>query len=181
MRIREWLAQFPDRLCITGWDYAQPTACVRTGESNLRQLLYGLEATRDALGVEVSIWKVSEPGNFSQLPQILVDLGYRGALMRIHCPGQGGSLTPRADVGVVWWEGPDGTRIVAVPEYYGDRPVPKAAVPHSMWIMTRYRNTMSLRRLPTAGRTSYRPTRWSLSRVVGICPFITLNTARLNP
>jgi alpha-mannosidase len=144
-RIRDWLARFPDRLYITGGDYAQPTACVRTGESNLRQLLYGLEVTRDALEVEVSIWTVSEPGNFSQLPQILVDLGYRGALMRIHGPGQGGSLTPRADAGVVWWEGPDGTRIVAVPEYTGDRPVPKAAVPHSMWIMTRYRNTKAAR------------------------------------
>ena len=32
-RIREWLDRFPDRLSITGGDYAQPTACVRTGEA----------------------------------------------------------------------------------------------------------------------------------------------------
>ncbi|MBC7260973.1 MAG: hypothetical protein H5T63_03080, partial [Chloroflexi bacterium] len=144
-RIREWLARFPDRLFITGGDYAQPTACVRTGESNLRHLLYGLEVIRQLLGVDVSIWTVSEPGNFAQLPQILLDLGYRGALMRIHGPGQGGSLTPRIDAGVVWWEGPDGSRIKSVPEYTSDRIEPKAAVPHSMWMMTRYRNTYAAR------------------------------------
>jgi hypothetical protein len=144
-RIREWLDRFPGRLSITGGDYAQPTACVRSGESNLRHLLYGLEAIRRALGAEVSIWTVSEPGNFAQLPQILLDLGYRGALMRIHGPGQGGSLTPRADAGRVWWVGPDGSRIEAVPEYVEDRIDPKAAVPYSMWIMTRYRNANAAR------------------------------------
>lgn len=144
-RIREWLAEFPDRLFVTGGDYAQPTACVRTGESNLRQLLYGLEATQRFLGVEVSIWTVSEPGNLAQLPQILLDLGYQGAVMRIHGPGQEGSLTPRVDEGAVWWEGPDGSRILAVPEYNDDRIEPKSAVPNSMWIMTRYRNSRSSR------------------------------------
>ena len=139
-RIRDWLARYQGRLSITGGDYAQPTACVRTGEANLRQILYGLEIIREALGVEVAIWTVSEPGNFAQLPQILGDLGYRGALLRIHGPGQRGSLTPRADEGVLWWQGPDGSRIAAVPEYEGDRLTPTAAVPHSMWMMTRYRN-----------------------------------------
>ncbi|MBM3190213.1 MAG: hypothetical protein FJZ90_16015, partial [Chloroflexi bacterium] len=90
-------------------------------------------------------WTVSEPGNFCQLPQVLNGLGYRGALMRIHGPGQGGSLTPRADAGSVWWQGPDGSRILAVPEYEQDRLTPKASVPNSMWIMTRYRNTRQAR------------------------------------
>ncbi len=147
-RIRKWLADFPDRFFITGGDYAQPTACVRTGESNLRQILYGLEVIRDHLGVEVSIWTVSEPGNFSQLPQVLLSLGYRGAVMRVHGPGQQGSLTPRVDAGVIWWEGPDGSRIKSVPEYTEDRLDPKAVVPHSMWMMTRYRN-------PNAARGNY--------------------------
>ena len=100
------------------------------------------------LGRSVPIWTVSEPGNFAQLPQILCDLGYKGALMRIHGPGQEGSLTPRADEGVVWWKGPDGSQIKAVPEYHEDRFGLKGAVPLSMWIMTRYRN-------PRAARGNY--------------------------
>ena len=58
-RIRDWLARYQGRLSITGGDYAQPTACVRTGEANLRQILYGLEIIREALGVEVAIWTAS--------------------------------------------------------------------------------------------------------------------------
>ncbi|MGC9348050.1 MAG: hypothetical protein ACP5JG_07930 [Anaerolineae bacterium] len=144
-RVRDWLERFPDRLYVTGGDYAQPTACVRTGESNLRQLLYGVRAIETMLGQSVSIWTVSEPGNFAQLPQILRDLGYGGALMRIHGPGQEGSLTPRMDEGVIWWKGPDGSRIKAVPEYKGDRFHLLAAVPSSMWIMTRYQNARAAR------------------------------------
>jgi hypothetical protein len=140
-RIKTWLQMFPDRVFLTGGDYAQLTACVRTGESNLRQILVGLEETEGALGVRPSIWSMSEPGNFAQLPQILNELDYDGALLRVHGPGQRGSLTTTIDHGVVWWEGPDGSRIIAIPEYNEDRSDPRATCPSSMWIMTRYRNT----------------------------------------
>ena len=138
-RIREWMRMFPGRLFVTGGDYAQPTACVRTGESNVRQLTVGWAEIRRQLGVAVDIWTVSEPGNFAQLPQVLRELGYVGAVLRVHGPGQRGSLTTTCDAGCVWWEGPDGTRLPTVPEYEDDRLEPRASVPHSMWMMTRYR------------------------------------------
>ena len=144
-RMREWMRAYPDRVFITGGDYAQLTACVRTGESNLRQLLVGLEETEKALGVRPRIWTMSEPGNFAQLPQVLTDLGYSGALLRIHGPGQGGSPTTTCDAGSVWWEGPDGTSVLAVPEYEDDRDPPLADSPFSMWMMTRYRNAHAVR------------------------------------
>ncbi len=144
-RIRSWMTSFPDRLFVTGGDYAQPTACVRSGESNLRHLLVGWEEIRRQLGVRVDIWTVSEPGNFAQLPQILKNLGYRGALLRIHGPGQLGSPVPTSDSASVWWTGPDSTKILAVPEYSGDRLQKGDACTYSMWIMTRYRNTRATR------------------------------------
>jgi len=144
-RIRGWMALFPDRFFVTGGDYAQPTACVRSGESNLRHLLIGWEEIRRRLGIRVDIWTVSEPGNFAQLPQILKDLGYRGALLRIHGPGQLGSPVPTSDSASVWWTGPDSTKILAVPEYSGDRLQKGDACTHSMWIMTRYKNPRAKR------------------------------------
>ena len=139
-RIVKWLEMFPGRIFLTGGDYAQLTACVRTGESNLRQIIVGLDETKKALNMRPFIWTMSEPGNFAQLPQVLIDLGYTGALLRVHGPGQRGSLTTTLDAGSVWWEGPDGTRILAIPEYEDDRAEPRATCPQSMWMMTRYRN-----------------------------------------
>ena len=139
-RIRRWFEMFPDRLFLSGGDYAQLTACVRAGESNLRQLLVGLRETEKALSRRPMIWTMSEPGNFAQLPQILNDLGYRGAVLRIHGPGQRGSESPTVDKGSVIWTGPDGSEILSVPEYVTDRLDPRDSVTYSMWIMTRYRN-----------------------------------------
>lgn len=147
-RIRSWLRMFPGRVFVTGGDYAQVTACVRTGESNVRQLIVGCDTIRKTLGVRVDTWTMSEPGNFAQLPQVLVDLGFKNALLRIHGPGQRGSLTTTVDAGCVWWEGPDGTRILAIPEYRDDRSDPRSSVTDSMWMMTRYR-------IATAERGNY--------------------------
>jgi hypothetical protein len=144
-RIRTWLEMFPDRVYITGGDYAQLTACVRSDESNLRQILVGIETIEDTIGARPTIWTMSEPGNFSQLPQILHDLEYEGAILRIHGPGQGGSRTTTAEAGVVSWEGPDGTQIVAIPEYTGDRLSKQNDCTESMWMMTRYANDRAAR------------------------------------
>ena len=144
-RIREWLRMFPERVYVAGGDYGQLTACVRTGESNLRQITVGMEEIERLLGVRPTLWSMSEPGNFAQLPQVLKGYGFAGALLRIHGPGQGGSLTTSTDAASVWWEGPDGTKILAVPEYDGDRLSPRDEVPWSMWMMTRYRSETAAR------------------------------------
>ena len=144
-RIREWLRMSPNRVYVSGGDYAQLTACVRTGESNLRQIMVGIEEIERTLGTRPTLWTMSEPGNFAQLPQVLKEYGYAGALLRIHGPGQGGSLTTSTDAASVWWKGPDGTKILAVPEYDGDRLSPRDEVPWSMWMMTRYRSETAAR------------------------------------
>lgn len=144
-RIREWMQLFPGRIYLAGGDYGQTTACVRSGESNIRQLTVGLETIQQTLGERPTVWSMSEPGNFAQLPQLLCDLGYRGALLRIHGPGQGGSPTTIADAGVVAWEGPDGSVLTAIPEYAGDRERVEDDCPSGMWIMTRYRNDRAAR------------------------------------
>lgn len=147
-RIRKWLRMFPGRVFITGGDYAQVTGCVRTGESNVRQLVLGWDTIRRTLGVRVDTWTMSEPGNFAQLPQLLAGLGYENVLLRIHGPGQRGSKTTALDAACVWWEGPDGTRILAIPEYQDDRRDARSSVTESMWMMTRYR-------IATAERGNY--------------------------
>ena len=145
LRIRQWMQMFPDRAFISGGDYAQLTACVRTGESNIRQIVVGMEEIEKNLGVRPVLWTMSEPGNFAQLPQVLKDYGYDGAILKIHGPGQDGSLTTSTDAGSVWWKGPDGTEILAAPEYDDDRLTPRDSVPFSMWMMTRYRNEKAAR------------------------------------
>ena len=168
-RIRRWLTTYPDRIFLTGGDYAQLTACVRTGESNLRQIIVGLEETQKALDTRPYIWTMSEPGNFAQLPQVLCDLGYTGAVLRVHGPGQRGSLTTTVDAGSVWWEGPDGSRILALPEYCDDRLALRATVPHSMWMMTRYRNEQ----LKGGGYTLDNLWEWKNRMAAkGICPVV---------
>ena len=61
----------------------------------------GLEETQKVLNAGSSIWSISEPDNFVELPQVLSDLKYNGVLLHIHGPGQRGSLTTMIDHGVV--------------------------------------------------------------------------------
>ncbi len=103
------------RLEVVNGTYGQPLAPSVSGESFIRQLFYGLEAIRRALGAEVTVFYSQEPAYFPQLPQILRGFGFRGAVLRTQWAAFG--TDPACDAAVVRWQGPDGSAIPTVPRY----------------------------------------------------------------
>ncbi len=103
------------RLEVVNGTYGQPLALSVSGESFIRQLFYGLEAIRRALGAEVTVFYSQEPAYFPQLPQILRGFGFRGVVLRTQWAAFG--TDPACDAPVVRWQGPDGSSVPAVPRY----------------------------------------------------------------
>ncbi|HEY0457231.1 MAG TPA: glycoside hydrolase family 38 C-terminal domain-containing protein [Verrucomicrobiae bacterium] len=104
------------RLQIVGSLNIMPDDNMPSGESFVRQILYGKGYAREALGVEVkSAWLLDTFGHHAQLPQILKLAGYnsfwffRGVEDRAKMPSE------------FLWQGADGTRIPAfwLPFAYG--------------------------------------------------------------
>lgn len=151
--IRTVLRRYPGRFGIASCTYGQPLAAFLLDESNIRQIQYGLETVRQRLCYDLDIYSFSEHAAFIQLPQILKQLGIRGALMRTHylmyghCPG--------FDLPIAWWEAPDGSHVPCVPTYRNQqRQVPNhrahPAGPYGLttedtWILTRYPSSESPR------------------------------------
>lgn len=100
---------------IVGGTYTQPVWVCGDGEQWVRQFLLGLEAVKKTLGAEVKIYACQEVGFISQLPQILQGLGYKGCLLRALW-GPWGDPPPGGEEKILW-EGPDGSRIEAIPHY----------------------------------------------------------------
>ncbi|MCZ7436735.1 hypothetical protein O7598_10065 [Micromonospora sp. WMMC241] len=99
---------------VVGASYGQPYPLFHHGESAVRQLTYGVRAVRRLLGVRpVSYWE-EEFSFYPQLPQLLADTGHRYASLFFqwtwHTPH-----VPAEDAPAIWWEGVDGTRILATP------------------------------------------------------------------
>jgi len=103
------------RLEVVNGTYGQPLAQSTSGESFLRQLLYGLEAIRRTLGTDVTVFYSQEPAYFPQLPQVLRGFGFEGAIFRTQWAAFG--TDPAWDASVVNWRGPDGSTIPTVPRY----------------------------------------------------------------
>ena len=95
-----------------GCSYGQPYGLFHGGESNVRQLIYGARAVRRLLGVWPKTFWEEEFYFFPQLPQMLAGCGFTGASLFFqwtwHTPE-----VPKEESPVVWWEGMDGTRILA--------------------------------------------------------------------
>lgn len=95
-----------------GCSYGQPYGLFHGGESNVRQLLYGARAVRRLLGVWPKTFWEEEFYFFPQLPQMLAGCGFSGASLFFqwtwHTPE-----VPKEESPVIWWEGLDGTRILA--------------------------------------------------------------------
>ncbi len=115
-RLREYVAE--GRIEMVGGTYTQPLCYPLEGESLVRQFVIGLEATREALGVDVVTYAAQEPCFASQLPQVLNSLGFAGCIFRNSWAPFGNP--PQRDAQKVIWEGPDGSRIEAVPRYAVD-------------------------------------------------------------
>jgi alpha-mannosidase len=127
-RLRKFLADATPagRVEIVSGAYGQPYAWNASGESNIRQIAYGLEELRAVFpGIVVDTYAVQEPCWTSCLPQLLKSFGYRRAVLK-NSTCWGGYPAPMVDADLVDWVGPDGSSIPAVPRYAVEGLVPPA-------------------------------------------------------
>ena len=110
-RLRAALAS--GQIEVVGGSYGQPYGLFHGGESNVRQLLYGLRTVRRLLDVEpITFWE-EEFYFFPQLPQLLVSAGYQYAALFFketwHTPS-----VPMEESQVLLWEGLDGSQLLTI-------------------------------------------------------------------
>lgn len=118
-QITQYLNQPPAsaRLEMVGGTFSQPYGWALTGESNIRQLVRGLEVIRASFpDLAIDTYAVQEPCWASCLPQILLSLGFKAAVLKNPSTAWGGYAVGM-DAETVNWIGPDGTSIRAVPRY----------------------------------------------------------------
>jgi alpha-mannosidase len=134
--VRPFLERYPEqaaafrqyvkegRLQIVGGNDVMLDVNMPSGESWVRQVLYGKGYYRDALGVDVTVgWGLDTFGHHAQMPQLLKLAGYKSYWFQRGVPG---NETPSEFL----WEGADGSKIPAfwLPEGYGlFMPAPKNA------------------------------------------------------
>lgn len=105
------------RIEMVGGTFSQPYGWAVMGESNIRQLVRGLELIRKAFpGLPVDTYAMQEPCWASCLPQILNSLGFRYAVLKNPSTAWGG-YSVGVDAESVNWVGPDGAAIPTVPRY----------------------------------------------------------------
>jgi len=96
-----------------GCSYGQPYGLFHGGESNIRQLTFGVRTTRRLLGVRPRAFWEEEFYFFPQLPQMLRQCGYTGACLFFqwtwHTPE-----VPREPHALILWEGIDGSRLATL-------------------------------------------------------------------
>lgn len=103
------------RLELVGGMDIMPDVNIPSGESIVRQILYGKGYYRDALGVDVTVgWDLDTFGHNAQMPQLLKLAGYKSYWFQ---RGVHGDTTPSEFL----WQGIDGTQIPAfwLPMGYG--------------------------------------------------------------
>jgi alpha-mannosidase len=105
------------RVELVSGAYGQTYAWNISGESNIRQLVYGgREIAAVFPDVKVDTYAVQEPCWTSCLPQLLRSLGYKRAVLK-NSTCWGGYYGPTIDADLIEWTGPDGTSIPAAPRY----------------------------------------------------------------
>ncbi len=88
-----------------GGMWAEPDLNMPDGESLARQLLYGKKYFQEKFGLDVTVgWNPDSFGHSFQLPQILNKAGIKFYVFERCEPGVGP---------VFWWEGADGSRVLA--------------------------------------------------------------------
>ncbi len=97
-----------------GCSYGQPYGLFHGGESNIRQLTYGVRSTRRLLGVRPASFWEEEFYFFPQLPQLLAQCGYTGACLFFQWTWHTPEL-PKEASSLILWEGVDGTRLPTLP------------------------------------------------------------------
>ena len=115
--IQNALKKYKNRFAIGSSTYGQPLSMYISEESNVRQLTYAVNTNKKHFHTVPPVFAISEHALHSQIPQLIVQAGYKGAIMRTHFMMYGYNPTYNSPFG--WWEGPDGTRIRTVPTYEG--------------------------------------------------------------
>ncbi|HXW15121.1 MAG TPA: glycoside hydrolase family 38 C-terminal domain-containing protein [Terriglobia bacterium] len=112
-RLKRYLAE--DKVELIGGTYSQPMGTMFSGESNIRQLVYGRETIRKALNYEVATFLDEEEFSHPQIPQIAAGAGYRySSLAQVDTWGRAG--IPYLEVNAFRWKGMDGTTILSTPK-----------------------------------------------------------------
>jgi alpha-mannosidase len=133
--IKGYLDKYKGRFGIGSCTYGQPLSQFINEESNIRQISYALNATREHFNYRPPVYFMSEHAMHSQIPQILDGFGFKGAIMRTHFMMYG--YNPEFDVPIGWWTGIDGSRIATIPTYKGEG-AEFGKTPVDNWILTRY-------------------------------------------
>jgi alpha-mannosidase len=112
-RLKKYLAD--DKVELIGGTYSQPLGTMFSGESNIRQLVYGRRTIRKALDYEVTTFLDEEEFSHPQIPQIAKGAGYRYAsLAQVDTWGRAG--IPYLEVNAFHWQGMDGATIPCIPK-----------------------------------------------------------------
>lgn len=133
--IKEILDKYKGRFGIGSSTYGQPLSVFINEESNVRQLVYAIRANLKYFGTTPDIYAVSEHAFHSQIPQLIKQAGYKGAIMRTHFMMYG--YNPTYDQAYGWWVGEDGTRVPAIPTYDGEG-ARFAITTFDNWVLTRW-------------------------------------------
>lgn len=106
--IRKWVAE--GRWETTGAMWVEADANVTSGESLIRQILYGLAFFREEFGTRPTIcWLPDVFGYNAGMPQILAGCGLRSFwTWKLHWQSR-----DEFPYHLFWWEGVDGTRVLA--------------------------------------------------------------------
>jgi len=116
------------RVEIVSGCYGQAYMWNASGESNIRQIAFGLAELRAAFpDIVVDTYAVQEPCWTSCLPQLLKSFGYKRAVLK-NSTCWGGYHAPTVDVDLIHWIGSDGTAITTVPRYTIEYLVPPATM-----------------------------------------------------
>ncbi len=112
-KLKKYLAA--GKVELIGGTYSQPMGATISGESNIRQIAWGRETIRKALGYEMVSFLEEEDFSHPQVPQIAAGAGYRYAsLAQVDTWGHTG--IPLLEFNVINWQGQDGTTIPCVPK-----------------------------------------------------------------
>ena len=103
------------RLELVGGTFGQAESQIFGWESALRQLSLGQLTAKKYVGKSIDTYLVEEQSFYTQLPQILKLAGFKYASLQFQNSG-----TPDAqNVDLIWWKGPDGSKILTVPSHAG--------------------------------------------------------------
>ncbi len=111
-RLKPYLAA--GKIELIGGTYGQPLGTMFSGESNIRQIVYGRNTILKALDYEMVTFLDEEEFSHPQIPQIVLGAGYRYAsLSQVDTWGKAG--VPHLEVNSFEWEGMDGSKVLSTP------------------------------------------------------------------